>query len=601
MPKLTGRQTPGKRLVLSFDGGCSACSELARRIGERLAGRLEILSLREPQVEEWRKKTLGEDAPLVPTLFEVRGSEAVQAWTGWRLGANLSRFLGPVDTWRVMQTLGEVGGASEGTSPEDPRTAGRSQVVGGLTRGQFLKGVGGAAVAMSALSSTGKLASPVVAQNADSAKRSRDDAVGASIAHPADFVVEHEQFTYDDTYGFTVWKPESGSSRDAHDHGGEPAVRVARARRLRPKEIERKVRARIAEHPDLSMEREEVIVGGRNLKGVAVGPIPGSTPSTEVYVPVEDRVYQVNVYGEGLDAEGRELLKRVRFGRPARSIESLELADGKKAETHQKEDETGLVEAEQAAREAELEAEPLDGMVAAAASSGEYQTYEGCWVAGSNFFFQTQHGKYANRRWGRAWTGWTQIGKPNYWGQYTHGSLGYGRCNSTYYTNDMYAIDYPLDFGDVVFSPFKGGTVTFAGRNYSHKNYGIFVVIKADNGKYVSMSAHLSGLAYGIRRGAYVTNRTIIGYAGDTGDASIPVGPPHLHQAFYRYPSYRSDGSPYGGAGLQVVYHRYTGTAARKAGYSYSSGTYRYGWTTPNYNATCREGIKCGEGYAISN
>jgi hypothetical protein len=69
----------------------------------------------------------------------------------------------------------------------------------------------------------------------------------------------------------------------------------------------------------------------------------------------------------------------------------------------------------------------------------------------------------------------------------------------------------------------------------------------------------------------------------------------------YRYPKYNSDGSPYGGAGLQVVYHRYTGTAARKAGYSYSSGAYRYSLTKPNYNATCREGISCSEGYAISN
>ena len=609
MPEVTGRRTTGARLVLGFDGGCSACSGLAQRIEDRLAGKLEVLSLREPRVEEWRKKTLGEDAPLVPTLFEVKESGVVRGWTGWRLGANLGRFLGPADTWRVMQALGEFGGASGGVSedacPERHRPAGQSRAVGGLTRGQFLKGVGGAAVAMSVLSTTGKLASPILAQESTtsgSLKSAGDEAVGASISHSAKFIVEREQFTFDDTYGFTLWKPKSDSSRDAHDHGETtPAVRVARARRLRPKEIERRVRARIAEHPDLSMKREAIVVGSRSFKGVAVGPIPGSTPSTEVYVPVENRVYQINVYGERLDAEGKALLKSLRFGHPSRTIESLELADGKKGETHQKRGDTGLVEAEQTAREAELKAEPLDEMVAATAASGEYQTSEGCWVADSAFFFQTQHGKYANRRWGSAWTGWTQIGSPNYWGQYTHGNYGYGRCTSPYYTNDMYAIDYPLARGDVVFSPFKGGTVTFAGRNYSHKNYGIFVIIKADNGKYVSMSAHLNGLAAGIRRGAYVTDKTIIGYAGNTGDPSIPVGPPHLHQAFYRYPRYNRDGSPYGGAGLQVVYHRYTGTAARKAGYTYSSGTYRYGRTTPNYNATCREGIRCGEGYAISN
>lgn len=568
MPEITGKQTSGKRLVLGYDGGCSACGELARRIEERLSGRLEVLSLHDPRVEEWRKRTLGEGAPLVPTLFEVRGPETVRAWTGWRLGANLSRFLGPVDAWRAMQALGEVPEA-EGSS-----AAGMS---GDLTRGQFLKGVGGAAVAMSVLSTTGKLASPILAQESTtsgSVASAGDETVGASISYPAEFVVEREQFTFDDTYGFTLWKPKPGSSRDAHEHGETtPAVRVARARMLQPKEIERKVQARIAEFPDLSMRREEVIVGGRNLKSVAVGPIPGSTPSTEVYVPVEDRVYQVNIYGERLDAEGKALLKGLRFGRPARSIESLELADGKEPEANLKGGDAEAV----AEREREAKAErrsareyqeaTLESSTVSAQSS-ETKLKSGCWRAPSWFFVQTQHGSLANkdgywaRRWGASWPGWTIIGKPNYWGQYTHGDYGYGRCISPYYTNDMYAIDYPLDYWDVVFSPFAGGTVTFAGRNYTHKNYGIFVTIKADNGAYVSMSAHLSGLASGISKGTYVTDETVVGYAGDTGDPSIPVGPPHLHQAFYRYPRYNADGSPYGGAGLQVVYHSYVGTAA---------------------------------------
>ena len=567
-------EASARRLVLGFDGGCSACGELARRIEERLAGRLEVLNLREPRVEEWRRKALGEDAPLAPTLFEVRGGgdhqEVVRAWTGWRLGASLGRFLGPADTWRVLQALDEVGGASEGAGTPGHRPAVRSQAISGLTRGQFLKGVGGAAVAMSVLSSTGKLASPVLAQSADSATRSRDETVGASIAHPAEFVVEREQFMFDDTYGFTLWKPKSGSSRDAHDHGETtPAVRVARARKLQPGQIEQRVQARLDEHSNLSMVREEVKVGLRKLKGVAVGPIPGSSPSTEIYVPLEGRVYQINVYGEKLDAEGRRLLLNLEFTRPTRSVDSLGLPDGKKGETHQKEDDSGLLESEQAAKQnaarssGETEA---DNMVRAQAD--EVRLQSGCWRAPSWFFVQTQHGKYANangywaKRWGASWPGWSRIGIPNYWGQYTHGNYGYGRCVSPYYVNDMYAIDYPLGKGDVVFSPFAGGTVTFAGRNYSHKNFGIFVVIKADNGKYVSMSAHLSSLASSIKRGVRVTDNTVIGYAGNTGDASIPVGPPHLHQAFYRYPSYRSDGSPYGGAALQVVYHRYVGTAA---------------------------------------
>jgi hypothetical protein len=35
----------------------------------------------------------------------------------------------------------------------------------------------------------------------------------------------------------------------------------------------------------------------------------------------------------------------------------------------------------------------------------------------SSFFFQTQHGMYTNKRWAAAYTGWTQIGILNYWGQ----------------------------------------------------------------------------------------------------------------------------------------------------------------------------------------
>ena len=409
MPKLTGRQNIGRRLVLGFDGGCSACGELARRIEEQLAGRLEILNLHEPRVEEWRKKTLGEASPLAPTLFEVTGTEAIRAWTGWRLGANLARFLGPRDTWRVMQALDEVGEAG----------AKAERQVGGLTRGQFLKGVGGAAVVMSALSATGRLAPPARAAESDpttgTPTKARDEAVGASIAHPAEWSVEREQFTFDDTYGFTLWKPESDSSHD--HHGGEPVVRVALAYGLRPSQIERKVRARLAEYSDLSMTREEVKVGRRGLKGVAIGPIPGSTPSTEVYVPVDDRVYQINVYGEKLGTDGRRLLSGLEFERPSRSVDSLGLPDGKKSETHQKDGDARLVQREQTAKAEAQSARSQESAPgpSAQAYAEEVQLKEGCWKAASGYFFQTQHGMYANQRWGAAYTGWTKISIPNYW------------------------------------------------------------------------------------------------------------------------------------------------------------------------------------------
>ena len=147
----------------------------------------------------------------------------------------------------------------------------------------------------------------------------------------------------------------------------------------------------------------------------------------------------------------------------------------------------------------------------------------------------------------------------------------------------------PLQPGDRIYSPFRGGTVVFAGNTRSHRAYGNFVVIKALNDKYVSLSAHLSGLAPGIKRGASVGKNTVIGYAGKSGGTDeVPVGPVHLHQVFYRYPSFRPNGAPYGGRGLQTLYYHYAGTAAGDGG-----GVYKFGWTSTSYQKA--------EGDRISN
>lgn len=181
------RVYPGvKKLVLGFDRGCGTCLELAQRIDERLGEKLEVQNLRDPQVEGWRKRTLGQNAPWAPTLFEVDG-EKVRAWTGWRMGFALTRFLGPADTWKVMQILGEMNAPLENRSEASPV----AKAVGGLTRGQFLKGVGGATVAMSVLSTTGRLASPLsAAESSKSTKLSGSDLerVARSLAGRKDVI-----------------------------------------------------------------------------------------------------------------------------------------------------------------------------------------------------------------------------------------------------------------------------------------------------------------------------------------------------------------------------------------------------------------------------
>jgi murein DD-endopeptidase MepM/ murein hydrolase activator NlpD len=420
--------------------------------------------------------------------------------------------------------------------------------------------------AMSALTIVGELISRAEAaeEGVGNTERTGGEAVGASISHPAEWLVEREPYTYEESYGFTLWKPASGAS---HDHGGTPAVRVALAYGLEPGQIEATVSEKLAAYPDLPMTREEVSVAERGYRGVAVGPIPGSTPSREVYVPVNGRVYRINVYGEELGADGKELLSTLHFYPPLRSARSLGLPEANAPEVLYAADDSELAELERESHEA---ATGKEATFEAAALGRERRIAGGCWRADPDFFFQTQHGSRANANPNDGIRkGWTIVGRPNYWDEYTHGRLGYGRCDRRFYTNDKFAVDYPLDRGDVIFSPFRRGTVTFAGRNVTHKDYGILVVIKASNGKYVSLSGHLSGLARGIKRGAKVDRRTVIGFAGKTGGGRIPVGRVHLHQAYYRYPHFNRDGSPYGGAGLKVVRHHY---------FCGDNGVYKFGW-----------------------
>lgn len=146
MSENAGIFTNQKRLVLGFDAGCVTCSELARKVEARTEGKVEVRPLGDPPVRHWREQALGGNPPWVPTLIEIDSGE-VKAWTGLRMSIALGRRLGPVISWRVLQALGEVKSARK--EIERPLRAG---IARGITRGQFLKSVGGTAVAAAALS-----------------------------------------------------------------------------------------------------------------------------------------------------------------------------------------------------------------------------------------------------------------------------------------------------------------------------------------------------------------------------------------------------------------------------------------------------------------
>jgi hypothetical protein len=144
----------GRKLVLGFDAGCVTCSELAKRIEDRVGDKLEVLDLRYPQVECWRRQALGEDAPWAPTLIEV-DADGVKARTGLRVGIAPSRRLGPVATWRVMQALGETASTTE--SIRSSTSLSPKPGSGGIGRRRFLRALGGAAAAVPLLYSGASL------------------------------------------------------------------------------------------------------------------------------------------------------------------------------------------------------------------------------------------------------------------------------------------------------------------------------------------------------------------------------------------------------------------------------------------------------------
>lgn len=142
----------GRRLILGFDAGCTTCSGLAEEIEDQVGGSLEIRSLRDPQMEHWRERALGSDAPWAPTLVEVDGGD-VRAWTGMRMGARLARRLGPAASWRVAKVLGAMSKGAEARPSSRPA----------ITRSRFITGLGGMVAGMSVLSGTGPLAAAATA------------------------------------------------------------------------------------------------------------------------------------------------------------------------------------------------------------------------------------------------------------------------------------------------------------------------------------------------------------------------------------------------------------------------------------------------------
>jgi hypothetical protein len=157
------RSSDGDRWILAFDGSCYRCRSVAGRVEETGNGKLDVMPLTHPEVDKWRKRALGDDAPFVPTLIRVphdrlgRG-EDVRAWTGLRMATRLARHLGLQTTLRLLGALGEMRNSSMPASGGDdsPRGMGRAQFLRLTGLGVAAAMLGGTATANASTSAMGQ-------------------------------------------------------------------------------------------------------------------------------------------------------------------------------------------------------------------------------------------------------------------------------------------------------------------------------------------------------------------------------------------------------------------------------------------------------------
>jgi len=82
-----------KRYLL-FDAGCAVCNQIAQAIEEAASGKLQAVSLRDPQAVQWLEQVYPEGWAYRPYLVTVDG-DRVQAYAGPGMAMRLGWLLGP--------------------------------------------------------------------------------------------------------------------------------------------------------------------------------------------------------------------------------------------------------------------------------------------------------------------------------------------------------------------------------------------------------------------------------------------------------------------------------------------------------------------------
>lgn len=268
-------------------------------------------------------------------------------------------------------------------------------------------------------------------------------------------------------------------------------------------------------YPGAPVQRHAGAVGGHaatELRGV-----PGAEGLTRIaLVEANGRVYRIvsrdDARGKGPAAPaGAPADGLLEFCEPAGDLEALGLP----------EDATRRPDAAREAREAPTGRDALPG----GADWPREKFLQTPWTANANG------------------NGYASAG-PSYFGAGYHQGL-----NNAYRSNDYYALDFGFENAAEIL-PNGPGTVLYAGwAGGGWSPYGRVVIVDMGDG-YWSLAAHLARID--VAAGDAVTDATVIGLAGGSGNFRDGLWSCHLHNALYKDATLdRSAGGIYGGQSVR--------------------------------------------------
>ena len=386
-----------------------------------------------------------------------------------------------------------------------------------------------------------------------------DEVVGVSLDIPNEWYKIEDPVLFEDSYGFFLYTlADSEDSEEISVHSEDPVAHIALVFAAQANQLEGLVDEKMKQYKEFNPVRKEVTLGNGE-KGIAILGLPGTKEYSVVYTVANDKVYELGFWSEhpGLDKKAYSILNNIQLSQPRKATESLNLKPASEALFRQPPPEVSVRNANavaerkalalQAIQAGELRTGPEEVTQAPIASrkgscgfTAPATLYWQLQWDGTNTFY---NGSWYNLRNNPGWSAMSG-NYGSWWGTNYHVGLCYTDRLNQYYTND-----WPIYYWENAYSAFSGYVEWAAWGTDGYKSLGRYVVVR--NGKYRSLTAHLSGI--NVRLGQWIDSYwDVIGWGGDSGEYYANTNwAPHLHAGVNWDASLTYNGQPYGGQSVR--------------------------------------------------